>query len=179
MPSGRGARGPPPDPQVTFRTAGEEDLTAVQELLSSAAEWALRRTGVSMWPVPFPADLLEPPLRRGETVLAVLDGRAAGTFNLAKEDLPAWGPQPPVAGYLHRLAIRPDLTGRGLGVALLREAEARVLRWGRSKLRLDTLASNGRLVRYYRDLGFHEVGRVRAHPAGEEVSLVLLERTLG
>jgi ribosomal protein S18 acetylase RimI-like enzyme len=150
----------------------------LQSILADAADRARELTGDAMWPVPFPPERLLPALLRGETVLASRGGREVATFNLAQEDPLFWGPQPPVAGYLHRLAVRRELVGQGLGRTLVDEAGRRVREWGRSLLRLDTLASNRRLIAYYSALGFREVRSTSAGPPGRVREHALLEQTV-
>jgi len=166
-------------PAVRLRQATTTDVWEIVGLLTEASVWAEAWTRLPMWPIPYPADRVRAAVDRGEVIVAVAGDRLVGTMTLSEEDKPIWGPQPPEAGYVHRLAVRREFAGRGLGARLLREAETRIRRRGRSKIRLDTLASNARLVRYYRELGFRRVGRVRAGPFGEERDLVLLERRLG
>jgi ribosomal protein S18 acetylase RimI-like enzyme len=163
---------------VSFRRAQPADIPAVVALLAEATAWAKRKTGVVLWPIPYPADRLRLAMSDGEVVVAEIDSQVVGTFTLLSSDERIWGAQPPDAGYVHRLAIRRKAAGQGFGRLLLDEAEARTRRRGGTRLRLDTLASNPRLRAYYRDLGFREVGRVRAGPPGEERDLVLLERPI-
>jgi len=147
-------------------------------MLTEAAAWARARTGVAMWPVPFPVEAVRPSVEGGSVVLALRADRIVGAFALTFEDLRVWGSQPPDAGYVHRVVVRRELARQGLGALLLEEAEGRARREGKTKLRLDTVAANQRLRAYYRGLGYREVGRARAGPPGEELDLVLFERAL-
>ena len=162
-----------------FRTAHLPDLPAVEELLTEGAAWAKARGVVGFWPVPFPRERILPSLRRGETVVLEEDGELVGTLALSREDPDYWGVQPPVAGYVHRVAVRADRRGAGLGQTMLAWAATRVRRWGRPLLRLDTLASATPLVRYYERLGFRAVGRIWKRVAGGDRRLVLLEKRVG
>jgi RimJ/RimL family protein N-acetyltransferase len=60
------------------------------------------------------------------------------------------------------LGLRPDLTGRGLGEAVVR-AELDYVRedWAPTTLRLLVTVWNTRAIRLYERLGFREVGRER------------------
>ena len=62
-----------------------------------------------------------------------------------------------LAGYVHRLVVRRDHSGGGLGVRLLGWADEQVQAHGRSQLRLDVVSDNAPLRRYYQARGFrHE-----------------------
>lgn len=88
-----------------------------------------------------------------------------------------WGPQPPVAGYVHGLAVARPAAGRGLGAAVLRWAEARALSAGRDLLRLDCAAHNAGLRAYYTRQGYAEVGVIDFDDPHR--AAVLLERRVG
>lgn len=60
------------------------------------------------------------------------------------------------AGYVHGLMT--NRRGTGLGGWLLTWAETRITAAGRRLARLDCVATNGRLRRYYTDQGYREAG---------------------
>lgn len=59
--------------------------------------------------------------------------------------------------YVHRMAVARRESGIGLGAAMLDWAAERVVRAGRSRLRLDAWATNTGLHQYYEKLGFVRV----------------------
>ncbi|WP_234425984.1 helix-turn-helix domain-containing protein [Streptomyces kebangsaanensis] len=95
---------------------------------------------------------------------------------LRREIADAWGPQPPVAGYVHRLMVDRSSAQPGTGRFLLRAAERRVAAAGRAFVRLDCLAGNTRLNAGYRVVG-HKAGKPQ--PGGAPKSFTLLEKTFG
>lgn len=163
---------------LEFRLAGPADVAEVVGLLTEAAAWARDRGIERWWPIPFPERIVRRGVERGEVFLVHRTDELVGTIALAREDPLMWGDQPPVAGYVHRLAVRRSLAGAGLGRAILEWADGEVRRWGRSKLRLDCLATNAALRRYYLGLGFREVGTVSGKYPGEDRSSALLERDI-
>lgn len=64
----------------------------------------------------------------------------------------------PGAGYLGMLAVDPDLQGLGLGKRLVRVAEALSEAMGAKAMRLRVLSVRANLLRWYRSLGYVEVG---------------------
>ena len=143
-----------------------EELEEVVAVLSEAAAW-LRALGIEQWPDPFPAAWVEPSIERGETYLARDGDLVAGTITLRWDDPAFWGEQPPVAGYVHAIAVRREFAGAG--PALLDWADGQVCAEGRELLRLDCRTENARLRRYYEGQGF--VHRGDATVADFETSL--------
>ena len=163
-------------PDLAFRQARPADLPQIVSVLSEAAQWAKSRGVARWWSVPFPEEWVRRGIDRGEVIIVEQGARFVGTLTLRREDEMMWGEQPPVAGYVHRIAIRREFAGQGLGGCILDWAEAEVRRWGRSKLRLDVLATNESLLRYYRSRGFREVGRTQGNVPGEDRPSALMER---
>ncbi|WP_128381066.1 GNAT family N-acetyltransferase [Streptomyces cavernae] len=166
---------------LRVRPATEADLATLVRLRDDAARWMLARGITGQWR---PGELDEDHFRRimahGEVWLAQADGRVTGAWELWWEDEAAWGTQPPVAGYVHRLMIDRGTAARGTGRLLLRAAERRVAAAGRTRVRLDCLAGNARLNDYYRDAGYRVVGRKegKPQPGGAPKSFTLLEKEL-
>jgi ribosomal protein S18 acetylase RimI-like enzyme len=135
--------------------AGPEELGKVADVLSEAAAW-LRSRGIEQWPHPHPAEWVDASIQRGETYLARVGGVIAGTITLRWEDPAFWGEQPPVAGYVHGVAVRREFAG--LGSELLEWADEQVRAAGRKLVRLDCRTENDALRRYYELHGFAHRG---------------------
>ena len=69
-----------------------------------------------------------------------------------------WGEREADAGYVHRLVVRRDRAGAGLGATILDWAAQQVRAAGREWLRLDVPADNVALCAYYERLGFEYRG---------------------
>lgn len=108
-------------------------------------------------------------IRRGEAVV--------GTVSLQWEDVRSWGEQPPIAGYLHRLAIKDEYKGQGLGDTIVDWAAQQAAKNGRQLLRLDCEESNTQLSAYYEKLGFVKVGTKPIPEYGDYVA-ALYERVV-
>jgi GNAT superfamily N-acetyltransferase len=165
--------------EVRVRKASPGDFDAARDVLSNAAAWARDRGVERWWPVPFPEERLRPALESGDLYVAELDGAIVGTIVFKWEDAKVWGAEPPVAGYVHMLAARKDRPLRGLGELLLTWAADRTRESGRPLLRLDCLATNASLVRYYEGAGFRRV-RLAPRPwPGDDRPVQLFEREVG
>ncbi|GFE17379.1 N-acetyltransferase [Streptomyces glebosus] len=177
--------------EITFRlagagtgtgtgTGGDDDLTALVELYDGAARW-MQETGIEQWK---PGDKDEEHFRLrqkdGEVWLAEVAGRRVGAFELWWQDEPAWGPQPPEAGYVHRLMVDRRHAPAGTGRALLAHAEQRIAGAGRAWARLDCVSSNPRLRTYYEGAGYTVAGeRSKEGSGGSRYGVTLLEKRLG
>lgn len=165
-------RPPPAPPSIRVRVAGPDDRALVLEILDQAARRMAGYGNVHGWPVPFPPGMIDAPLSDGCVhLVARADGTNVATVTLLWEDPRVWGPQPPVAGYVHRLAVRPAHAGAGYGAAILEWADAEIRRRGRTLLRLDTATTNTGLVAYYRALEFAVVGEADQEPLRFPVTL--------
>lgn len=134
----------------------------VVSIFEEAGRW-LQGRGIDQWPAEVSDRMrayLAEVIGRGEIYLARLEGQPVGTITLQWSDPRIWGEQPSDAGYVHGLAIRPAVAGRGIGRRMLEWAAAQVLAEGRSYLRLDCLATNEKLCRYYEQAGFTRHSRL-------------------
>ncbi|MEO3814065.1 GNAT family N-acetyltransferase [Sphaerisporangium sp. B11E5] len=161
-----------------FRRAGEGDAEALVALRDQAARWQSAR-GVAQWrPGDMGADHFRERMRLGEVWLA-LTGQdvPVGAWELWWDDPLTWGPQPPSAGYIHRLMIDRSSAPPGSGRVLLAAAERRITESGRPLARLDCAAGNPRLRRYYIDAGYTEVGE-QPLSLGSRYPVTLFEKRL-
>lgn len=164
--------------QVTFRQADEGDLDLLVELFDGLAHWMVRN-GIEQWkPGAKSAGHFRTRIAAGEVWLACLGGRVVGAYELWWEDEQAWGPQPPVAGYVHRLMTDRETAPAGTGRVLLAHAEERIAARGRSVARLDSMTSNPRLRTYYEAAGYRVVGEEPGKLAadGTRYGVILWER---
>ena len=143
---------------MNVRRAQQEDAVTVAGLLDEATVW-VNDLGFSQWPLPFPRDQLAAAIGRGEVyVVESEDGDGVATVSMLPDDPEYWGDQPPDAFYVHKLAVRRDQAGRGIGAAIVEWANAEAAEAGREFLRLDCLADNPGIRDYYEDLGFEHRG---------------------
>jgi GNAT superfamily N-acetyltransferase len=143
-----------PANEVEVVVADTSEIQQVLDVLDEAAAW-LTASAIRQWPSSFTEAMVEGAVRAGETWLARQGGELVGTITLSWSD-PAWPEAVEDAGYVHRLAVLRR--GTGLGQRLLDWAGQQVRDRGRSHLRLDCVATNGELRRYYEFLGFAYCG---------------------
>lgn len=142
---------------MNVRPARHEDSDTVAELLDEATRW-VGELGYDQWALPFPRDQLAAAIDRGEVYLVEDEGDAVATVTLLWDDPMYWGEQPSDAVYVHKLAVRRDRAGRGIGSAIVAWANAEAVDAGRDFLRLDCLRDNPGIRDYYEQLGFEHRG---------------------
>ncbi|WP_051854546.1 tyrosine-protein phosphatase [Streptomyces sp. NRRL B-1347] len=169
-------------PELTFRRAGASDLAELVRLRDAAARWQISR-GIAQWqPGELGEDHFAARLADSEVWLATLgpDGPVAGAFELWWDDPAPWGPQPPTAGYVHRLMTDRDTAPPRTGLLLLAHAERRIRAAGRGLSRLDCRSNNPRLRAYYAAAGYREVGELASKDGGVagRYAVTLMEKPL-
>ncbi|MEU3460039.1 GNAT family N-acetyltransferase [Streptomyces sp. NPDC006733] len=165
---------------ITFRQATEADVPTLVALYDGAAHW-MREHGIDQWvPGQKGADHFLLRMKEGEVWLADAGGVPVGGWELWWDDEPAWGPQPPIAGYIHRLMTDRATAPRALGRAMLARAEHRITATGRTLSRLDCVSTNPRLRTYYESAGYTVTGE-QPHKdggGGSRYAVTLLEKRL-
>lgn len=164
--------------EVDLRPASAGEVEDVLAVLNDAAGW-LRARAIRQWPAAFEAEWIRPDILAGETWVARRNGVPVATITLGWAD-PLW-PADGHAGYVHRMARTSEAAG--ISDHLLQWADDRVRERGRGLLRLDCVASNSGLRRFYESRGFvHRGDAVVGGPPGsrsrdgEKTTVSLYER---
>lgn len=84
-----------------------------------------------------------------------------GMYRLLYEDILYWGHQENKAGYIHSLVVKPKFSGKGIGAQVMQHVEHQLLEQDIHLLRLDCVANNKGLCKYYEQHGFKKVGEVQ------------------
>lgn len=144
-----------PTTVIDTRVAQPNELYLVMEIVAEAAAW-LKEQGIDQWPSP-PNEhwqrRMATAIARGEVYTVGIVKNRFGIVRFTWSD-PYW-PDDGLAGYVHSMAIRSEMHGQKVGEGILFWATLKAQRQGKRFLRLDCLASNGRLRRYYEDKGFN------------------------
>ncbi|GIK58722.1 MAG: GNAT family N-acetyltransferase [Chloroflexi bacterium] len=160
---------------LDFTVARPEDLPLVMEILAEAAAW-LKQKGIDQWPSP-PNEhwqrRMAEAIQREEVYTVGIVKNRFGIVRFTWAD-PYW-PDDNLAGYVHSIAVRSEMHGQNLGGLILFWAMMKTKQEGRQFLRLDCLAGNGRLRRYYEDQGFSYQGEI----IDQDYLAALYEREIG
>ena len=145
--------------------AHRSDLCPYIDLLEAVAEWLAAR-GVRQYPpgaFRATSTYFGESIERGEVNWACIDGAHVGAIRLLNEDSTVW-PDARVAEaiYVNNLVVHRDWRHRGVGSGILECAEREASVMGKVFLRLDCVADNQFLRRYYADAGFMDRGEIEA-----------------
>ncbi len=150
---------------MPLRTATTAEVDGFVELLEDAAEW-MREKGIDQWR---PGSLREQRAAfvaaqaRGEVLVLEQSGRIIGGALLRSEPDPIWADMPAAGAlYVSKLVVARDAVGGGVGARILGDLETIAKERGATWLRLDCVASNDSLARYYQQRGYYPRGRVRS-----------------
>jgi len=146
--------------EVNPERARPQEADSVYNLLDDAAVWLSAR-GIEQWkPGELPRSVVRDGIARGEVFVVRAENTLVATLQLQESDTETWGPDAGDALYVHRLCVAQSHAGQELGRRLLDWAGTTARARGRRWLRLDCVASNDRLRRYYASAGFTERGEV-------------------
>src|SRR5580704_2617854 len=147
---------------LTIARAGVTDYDAVMAILREAADWISARGNPpwNHWYMDAGERILRDRLAHHEVYLARRDDVPVGTVTIQWNDAETWGERglDGQAGYIHGIAITRSVGGRRVGERLLEWAVETIAARGRQFARLDTIASNVALCRYYGQRGFRSLG---------------------
>jgi hypothetical protein len=144
-----------------IRVAHADNVVASAEILEAAAQWGALSGRPSWRPGSFAGlestgiSRLRDDLERYSLYVMRIDNDMVATFSLLESDALFWPAAGDEALYLHRFAVRRSAAGCGGHAIAWSVEEAR--RRGRDYLRLDCLAENQRIRRYYEGHGFAAV----------------------
>jgi GNAT superfamily N-acetyltransferase len=148
-------------PRLEIRVADPRDIATSAEILEAAATSGASAGRPSWTPGSFTGagsvgiSRLRKDLESRSVHLVWLGNEAVATFSLLESDALFWPSARDDALYLHRFAVRRVAAGAGSRVVEWVVEEAR--RRGRDYVRLDCLAGNHGIRRYYERHGFAAV----------------------
>jgi protein-tyrosine phosphatase len=164
--------------ELMLERGASTDAAELVRLRDANAAWLIQR-GIVQWR---PGEIR----RRGMTrriesgTVWVLRGEAGlrAAVQVAWSDERTWGEVDRTdAGYIHMLMVDRAETGKRLGAGTLAWAENHIRQADRALARLDCVATNPRLCRYYEDNGYRRVG-TRVHDDARWAPGALLEKLL-
>ena len=149
---------------LTITRARAADFDAVLAILREAADWLSARGNPQWqhWYMDFGERMLRERLEHHEVYLFRLDRTPVGTLSIQWSDPEVWGERglDGLAGYIHGMGIARSVGGQRVGQRLLEWAVETIAARGRRFARLDAMASNEPLCRYYEERGFRPLGTV-------------------
>ncbi|MBW6436715.1 GNAT family N-acetyltransferase [Actinoplanes hulinensis] len=161
---------------VVIKRATADDVETVLSLHAEASAW-LAAKGTDQWQPDAVGRKTRDKVKNsiaknvasGTCWLACEGSTVVGTISVDSfADPEFWKDEdnPGDAVYVHRMIVRRDHAGRGIGKVLLRLAEEVARNSGRHWVRLDAWSTNEGLHGYYRSIGFQNVRTLRFNHRG-------------
>ncbi|MEC5424637.1 GNAT family N-acetyltransferase [Virgibacillus sp. C22-A2] len=162
------------------KKATVSDSALVFQILRDAASW-LEDKGISQWEHlhnDVTIEEIEEDIREGITyVVLTAEDEPVATFNFSSKqnswDVAMWGKRDDLAYYIHRLAVHKNHHNKQIGWKALNWIEENIELEG-GFLRLDCIANNPVLNRFYQKAGYRFVG----HVGEAEDKFSIYEKTL-
>lgn len=140
--------------------AGEQDITAIKDLLNSAYRGERSRKG---WTTE--ADLIAGDVRTDENDLQQVMGKQGSVFLVirAKDGLQACVnlQQHEHKIYLGMFAVQPSLQGKGVGKVMLQAADDYAKRIGCTAIYMSVISARKELIEWYNRHGYLPTGEVK------------------
>jgi ribosomal protein S18 acetylase RimI-like enzyme len=147
---------------LTITRAAFSDYGAVMAILREAADWLSARGNPQWlhWQMEVGERMLRDRIEHHEVYLFRLGTAPVGTLTIQWSDPDVWEERglDGLTGYIHGMGIVRSVGGKRVGERMLEWAVETIAAKGRRFARLDAMASNGRLCRYYGERGFRAVG---------------------
>lgn len=160
--------------ETTFRLAQSTDEPAIKSLLHETAVW-LNKKGSTQWSGLLRGEdvhNIKEAIQRKEVFIVDNGEEIIGTFALWNKqtnwDKDLWGEEASTDYlYLHRVALSPDAHGNNNGKLLLDAAKEVARKQNRTEIRLDCIASNDYLNKFYSRNGFIYLNTIKEYDNGE------------
>lgn len=146
-----------------IRKAVESDLSNIKKLTEACAR-AMQEKGIFQWNKYYPSlERLQMDIEAEELYILEENAELLGIMVLTpvmdEEYIPIeWLTQNGDNLYIHRLATRPELWGKGFGQQLMDFAEDFARAHGYVSVRLDTFSQNVRNQKFYESRGYKKLG---------------------
>lgn len=163
---------------LSVSEAHEQDIPEIAGILTDATMYKVKK-GDKIWGGEgWTDEEVKDYMAESEMFLVKQGQEIVGTVSLQWEDERTWGAQPPIAGYMHRLAIKEGHHGQGLGEQVIDWVATKVAEQGKELLRLDCPEDNQDLCKYYEKLGFTKTGsrQIPKYDDHNEATVALYER---
>ena len=143
--------------ELTFSIASLHHQAIILQILQETQKW-LWDNGINQWTLPFEAKWIKQSIEKREFFIATLDDEIVAIFRLVDTDPFIWEDNSNEAIYIHSLAVLQQWRGQGIGDQILHWIEAYSKQHRYRFLRLDCMAENNRLCRFYEQFGFIKKG---------------------
>lgn len=159
---------------MLIRKTTEKDIDSIMSIIKITRE-NFRQEGIPQWQGEYPAvSDIRHDMSRGESYVCEIDGAVCGVCAIVSGGEPDYfkiyeGQWKNDRKYIcmHRVALHPDVRGKGVAAAFVSEAERVALSQGAADLRCDTHEVNRNMRRMLEKNGFEYCGVIYLGLDGE------------
>ena len=154
---------------MMIRKAEISDLKNIMKMYNSCVGGMLKN-GIDQWDETYPnAEIIAEDLELGTYFVAEVDGQIVGGINIDRQQDPTyldidWQDDSNQFLVVHRLGVKAENWGDGIGKVLMIFTEQLVKETGLSSIRLDTYSGNPKAMEFYLRLGYSELGTIDLKP---------------
>lgn len=148
-----------------IRRAQKDEVVEIMELISKCVQ-VMQDGGSDQWDAHYPnKEIIEQDIQQGSLYVYEVDKAIAGIIVLDENESEEyktiqWVQNQGPHLIMHRLAIHPEVQGKGIARKLIAFAENHAGVNGYTSIRLDTYAKNTRALELYPGLGYERRGEV-------------------
>jgi ribosomal protein S18 acetylase RimI-like enzyme len=148
-----------------IRKGNLKDIDSIMQLTKACAKNMIAK-GIYQWNEHYPnSSAFENDSKNNELYVLEIDGKVKGTIVIStlmdEEYIPVkWLTKNENNIYIHRLAIHPELQGKGYAKKLMGYAEHVAIDNNYSSIRLDTFSKNKRNQKFYELRGYKKLGDI-------------------
>jgi GNAT superfamily N-acetyltransferase len=141
-----------------IRDATSSDVIILREIYLEAIQF-IKSKGIDQWSTNnFQVEDISSNIEKRNMYLVYYNGNPIGMFSFYSSpqwiDRLIWGEISDNSTYLHKLAIIRAYAGKGFGSKIIQWSELKTMELGKNYLRLDCMAENPDLNKYYQTHGF-------------------------
>mgnify|MGYP001291208551 CR=1 FL=1 len=150
---------------MNIRKGEISDIENIMQMYKSCVEGMIEN-GIDQWDKSYPnADIILADIKDRTYFIAELNGEILGGINLdEKQDATylsiEWEDKTNNFLVVHRLAVKEENWGEGIGKELMLFVEEVVSEEGYQSIRLDTYSGNPKAIEFYNRLGYTELGKI-------------------
>tara|TARA_B100001175_G_scaffold301379_1_gene294431 strand:- start:212 stop:715 length:504 start_codon:yes stop_codon:yes gene_type:complete len=154
---------------MIIRKAIISDLNDIMKMYNSCVSGMIKN-GIDQWDESYPNfKIISKDLKLGTYFVAELNNQIVGGINIDQEQDPTylnilWKDRSNQFLVVHRLAVKEENWGFGVGKRLMNYAENLVKEKGLSSIRLDTYSGNPKAMDFYIRLRYSELGTIDLKP---------------
>ena len=148
-----------------IRKANHNDIDAILKMTSACANYMISK-GIYQWNDIYPSrSAFENDIKRDELYVLENDSKLIGCIVIStfmdQEYIPVkWLTKNKNNIYIHRLAVHPDLQGKGYAQKLMDYAKTHAIENNYTSIRLDTFSQNPRNQKFYELRGYKRLGNI-------------------